>query len=158
VHSRSSAILDYIHRPELLQTTKSAFRGEQPSRNAFHNVLHPVSSAVLLLLTATTPALSKYLAWQGARHLLFSLLITFIFEFEEETIMWSWFSGAGAQKRREGPKNAILLLRQQSDMLQKRERHLDNQMNEQDAIARKNLATNKTGMLKRREIVATSYR
>ncbi|KAF7510245.1 ESCRT-III subunit protein snf7 [Endocarpon pusillum] len=57
--------------------------------------------------------------------------------------MWSWFSGASAQRRKDGPKNAILLLRQQLDMLQKREKHLENQMNEQEAIARKNLATNK---------------
>ncbi len=63
--------------------------------------------------------------------------------------MWSWFSGGGTQRRKDGPKNAILLLRQQLDMLQKREKHLENQMNEQEAIARKNLATNKAGTLKR---------
>jgi charged multivesicular body protein 4A/B len=59
--------------------------------------------------------------------------------------MWGWFGGASAQKRKDGPKNAILMLRQQLDMLQKRERHLESQMADQDAIARKNLATNKTG-------------
>ena len=59
--------------------------------------------------------------------------------------MWGWFGGAAAQKRRDAPKNAILMLRQQLDMLQKRERHLESQMAEQDAIARKNVATNKTG-------------
>ena len=72
--------------------------------------------------------------------------------------MWSWFSGAGAQRRKDGPKNAILLLRQQLDMLQKREKHLENQMNEQEAIARKNLATNKAGMLKLHGLEAISYR
>lgn len=60
--------------------------------------------------------------------------------------MWGWFGGASAQKRKDGPKNAILMLRQQLDMLQKRERHLESQMADQDAMARKNLATNKTGM------------
>ena len=60
--------------------------------------------------------------------------------------MWGWFGGSGsAQARKEAPKKAILALRQQLDMLQKREKHLENQMAEQDAIARKNVSTNKTG-------------
>lgn len=59
--------------------------------------------------------------------------------------MWGWFGGAAAQKRKDAPKNAILTLRQQLDMLQKRERHLESQMAEQDALARKNVTTNKTG-------------
>lgn len=59
--------------------------------------------------------------------------------------MWSWFGGGGAQKRKDAPKNAILALRQQLDMLQKRERHLENQMAEQDAVARKNVTANKQG-------------
>ncbi|KAI9881150.1 MAG: ESCRT-III subunit protein snf7 [Pleopsidium flavum] len=58
--------------------------------------------------------------------------------------MWGWFGGSGAQKRRDAPKDAILGLRQQLDMLQKRERHLENQMAEQDALARKNVTVNKT--------------
>ncbi|KAK2751759.1 ESCRT-III subunit protein snf7 [Onygenales sp. PD_40] len=56
--------------------------------------------------------------------------------------MWSWFGGGG-QAKKDAPKNAILALRQQLDMLQKREKHLENQMAEQDAIARKHVATNK---------------
>ena len=62
--------------------------------------------------------------------------------------MWggSWFGGSGGQKRKEAPKKAILDLRQQLDMLQKREKHLENQMAEQEAIARKNVSSNKTGM------------
>jgi charged multivesicular body protein 4 len=60
--------------------------------------------------------------------------------------MWGWFGGASSQRRNDVPKNAILALRQQLDMLQKRERHLENQMQEQDALARKNVSTNKTGM------------
>ncbi|KAJ9654330.1 ESCRT-III subunit protein snf7 [Neophaeococcomyces mojaviensis] len=58
--------------------------------------------------------------------------------------MWGWFGGSAAQRRRDAPKNAILGLREQLDMLQKRERHLESQMAEADATARKNISTNKT--------------
>jgi len=62
--------------------------------------------------------------------------------------MWgSWFGGQTAQKRKDAPKKAILDLRQQLDMLQKREKHLENQMAQQDKIARDNVSTNKTGTL-----------
>lgn len=60
--------------------------------------------------------------------------------------MWSWFGGAAAQKRKDVPKNAILSLREQLDMLQKREKYLQSQMDEQEAIARKNVTVNKNGM------------
>jgi charged multivesicular body protein 4 len=60
--------------------------------------------------------------------------------------VWGWFGGQGSQKKKDSPKNAILGLRSQLEMLQKRERHLQNQMDEQDAIARKNVSTNKNGM------------
>ena len=59
--------------------------------------------------------------------------------------MWSWFGGAAAQKRKDAPKNAILMLRGQLDMLQKREKHLESQIAEQDAAARKHVNTNKNG-------------
>lgn len=62
--------------------------------------------------------------------------------------MWgSWFGGQTAQKRKDAPKKAILDLRQQLDMLQKREKHLENQMAQQDKIARENVSSNKTGGL-----------
>ena len=61
--------------------------------------------------------------------------------------MWGWFGGQAAQKRRDAPKKAILGLREQLDMLQKRERHLESQMAEADATARKNITSNKTGKL-----------
>ena len=62
--------------------------------------------------------------------------------------MWgSWFGGQTAQKRKDAPKRAILDLRQQLDMLQKREKHLETQMAQQDKIARDNVSTNKTGKL-----------
>lgn len=61
--------------------------------------------------------------------------------------MWGWFGGSGAaQKRKDAPKNAILGLRSQLDMLQKREKHLQNQIDEQDGLARKHVSTNKNGV------------
>ncbi|OCL04669.1 vacuolar-sorting protein-like protein snf7 [Glonium stellatum] len=53
-----------------------------------------------------------------------------------------WFGGGGA-KQKEAPKKAILQLRGQLEMLSKREKHLQNQMDEQDALARKYVSTNK---------------
>lgn len=61
--------------------------------------------------------------------------------------MWGWFGGAAAQKRKDAPKSAILDLRSQLDMLTKREKHLMTQIEEQEALARKNVTTNKTGKL-----------
>ncbi|KAM0264463.1 hypothetical protein ACHAQJ_000654 [Trichoderma viride] len=59
--------------------------------------------------------------------------------------MWGWFGGgAAAQKKKDSAKNAILGLRAQLDMLQKREKHIMHQIEEQDGIARKNVNTNKT--------------
>lgn len=55
-----------------------------------------------------------------------------------------WFGGGAAQKK-EAPKKAILQLRGQLEMLNKREKHLQNQMDEQDTLARKHVNTNKTG-------------
>jgi len=55
-----------------------------------------------------------------------------------------WLFGGAAAKRKDTPKNAILALRSQLEMLQKREKHLQNQIAEQDALARKNVNTNKT--------------
>ena len=60
--------------------------------------------------------------------------------------MWGWFGGASAQSRKDTPKNAILNLRQHLEMLQKRERYLQSQMDEQDGIARKSISTNKNGV------------
>ncbi|KAH7412335.1 Snf7 family [Phaeosphaeria sp. MPI-PUGE-AT-0046c] len=52
-----------------------------------------------------------------------------------------WFGGGQAKK--EAPKKAILQLRGQLEMLNKREKHLQNQMDEQDSIARKYVSSNK---------------
>jgi charged multivesicular body protein 4 len=61
--------------------------------------------------------------------------------------IWGWFGGGGSQRTNNAPKNAILGLRAQLDMLQKREAHLTNQIAEQDGIARKNVNTNKNSKL-----------
>jgi charged multivesicular body protein 4 len=60
---------------------------------------------------------------------------------------WGWGSlfGGNAKATKDTTKNAILGLRGTLDMLSKRERHLQNQMDEQDAVARKNVSSNKGG-------------
>jgi len=58
--------------------------------------------------------------------------------------MWGWFGGAAATKK-DAPKKAILQLRGQLEMLSKREKHLQNQMDEQDNLARKYVNSNKNG-------------
>lgn len=61
--------------------------------------------------------------------------------------MWgTWFGGNGGQRRRDAPKKAILDLRQQLDMLQKRERHLENQMAKEADKAQEKISSNKTGL------------
>ena len=59
--------------------------------------------------------------------------------------VWGWFGGGAAQKKKDSPKNAILGLRAQLDMLQKREKHLSSQIDEQDSLARKHVNSNKAG-------------
>jgi charged multivesicular body protein 4 len=61
--------------------------------------------------------------------------------------MFGWFGGGNQARRNEAPKKAILQLRGQLGMLSKRESHLQNQMDEQDTLARKYVNTNKTGIL-----------
>lgn len=58
---------------------------------------------------------------------------------------WGFSSlwGGQAAKKKDSTKNAILGLRSTLEMLSKREKHLENQMAEQDAIARKNVNANK---------------
>jgi len=59
--------------------------------------------------------------------------------------LFSYFGGGGAARKPNQSKEAIVKLRQQLEMLKKREIHTEKQMLEQDAIARKNITTNKTG-------------
>ena len=58
---------------------------------------------------------------------------------------WGWGNlfGGNAKAQKDTTKNAILGLRGTLDMLSKRERHLQNQMDEQDNVARKNVSSNK---------------
>ncbi len=60
---------------------------------------------------------------------------------------WGWASvfGGSAAKSKDTPKNAILNLRCTLGMLAKQEKQLQNQMDEQDAKARKNVTANKGG-------------
>lgn len=58
---------------------------------------------------------------------------------------FSYFGGGAAAKKNHASKEAIVKLRQQLDMLRKREIHTEKQMSEQEDIARKNVTTNKTG-------------
>ena len=52
--------------------------------------------------------------------------------------------GGNAAKKKDSTKNAILGLHSTLEMLSKREKHLQNQMDEQDAIARKHVSSNKS--------------
>lgn len=56
-----------------------------------------------------------------------------------------WFGGGNSAARNEAPKKAILQLRSTLEMLNKRERHLQHQMDEEDQKARKFVNTNKAG-------------
>lgn len=69
-----------------------------------------------------------------------------------------WFGGAQTKKK-DAPKNAILQLRSTLEMLNKRERHLQNQMDEEDQKARKFVNTNKAAaraaLRKKKQLEAT---
>lgn len=71
--------------------------------------------------------------------------------------MWSYlFGGKGESK--EAPKKAIIALREQINMLTKKQNHLYTQMDDLDAQARKFIATDKTkakNALKRKKILET---
>lgn len=54
--------------------------------------------------------------------------------------MWSWFGGG---QKKSSATDAIVTLRTHLDMLSKKERHTEQLIDEQDAIARKNVTTNK---------------
>lgn len=60
--------------------------------------------------------------------------------------MWSWFGGSAAKKK-DSAKDAILKLREQLEMLQKKEKHLEGEIAEQDAISRKMVQTNKNAAM-----------
>jgi len=71
----------------------------------------------------------------------------------------NWFGGGNKDKQRDAAKKAIIDLREQLSMLQKREKHLEGQVAEQEAIARKYATTNVTiakAALKRKKLHETS--
>lgn len=68
-----------------------------------------------------------------------------------------WFGG-GQAKKKNAPKEAILKLRTTLEILNKREKHLQNQIDEQDAIARKTVNTNKAGKAQLRRTIARSWK
>ncbi|ODQ65818.1 Snf7-domain-containing protein [Nadsonia fulvescens var. elongata DSM 6958] len=69
--------------------------------------------------------------------------------------MWGYLFG-GSQSKKDSAKKAIVDLRTHIDMLSKKESYVQNQIEEQDAIARKNVTTNKTvakAALKRKKVL-----
>lgn len=58
-----------------------------------------------------------------------------------------WFGGSASAKKKDAPKEAILGLRSTLEMLTKREKHIENSIDEQDGLARKYVNTNKAGKL-----------
>lgn len=73
--------------------------------------------------------------------------------------MFSWFGGQPSQAKKDAPKKAILELRTQLDMLNKREKYLEAQIEEQQSIAKANVSKNKamaTTALKRKKAHETS--
>ncbi|ABN67403.2 Vacuolar sorting protein SNF7 (Vacuolar protein sorting-associated protein VPS32) [Scheffersomyces stipitis CBS 6054] len=57
--------------------------------------------------------------------------------------MWNYFFGGNSSTKKELPKKAIVELREHINTLNKKRSHLEQQMADQEAIARKNLSTNK---------------
>lgn len=57
--------------------------------------------------------------------------------------MWSYVFGGNKQQKKELPKKAIIELREHIQMLNKKRAHLELQISDQDALARKHITTNK---------------
>jgi hypothetical protein len=70
--------------------------------------------------------------------------------------IWGWFGVANKEKN--SPRNAILALREQLELLQKRKAHLQRQMDEQHALARQNVSSNKAGESLMRSIATQATR
>ena len=63
--------------------------------------------------------------------------------------MWSTLFGGGAaanKKKQDEAKNAIVKLREQVNMLEKKEAHLQKQIDDLTATAKRNVTTNKKGV------------
>jgi uncharacterized protein YlxW (UPF0749 family) len=64
--------------------------------------------------------------------------------------MWSTLFGGGQaanKKKQEQAKNSIVKLREQVNMLEKKEAHLQKQIDDLTATAKRNVTTNKKGIL-----------
>lgn len=57
--------------------------------------------------------------------------------------MWNYWFGGNKQQKKELPKKAIVELREHIQMLNKKRSHLELQISDQEALARKYLSTNK---------------
>lgn len=57
--------------------------------------------------------------------------------------MWNYLFGGNKQQKKELPKKAIVELREHILMLNKKRSHLEQQISDQDQLARKHIATNK---------------
>lgn len=57
--------------------------------------------------------------------------------------MWNYLFGAPKQQKKELPKKAIVELREHIQMLHKKRSHLEQQINDQEALARKYITSNK---------------
>jgi charged multivesicular body protein 4 len=63
--------------------------------------------------------------------------------------MWSTLFGGGAaanKKKQDEAKNAIVKLREQVNMLEKKEAHLQKQIDDLTATAKRNVTSNKKGV------------
>ncbi|CCE83366.1 Piso0_003941 [Millerozyma farinosa CBS 7064] len=58
--------------------------------------------------------------------------------------MWGYFFGGNKQQKKELPRKAIVELREHIQMLNKKRSYLEQQISEQDALARKYISTNRT--------------
>ncbi|EDK40636.2 hypothetical protein PGUG_04734 [Meyerozyma guilliermondii ATCC 6260] len=57
--------------------------------------------------------------------------------------MWNYLFGGNNKQKKELPKKAIVELREHIQMLHKKRSHLESQIADQDALARKHISTNK---------------
>jgi len=58
--------------------------------------------------------------------------------------MFGWVFGSGnTAKRKDAPKKAIIDLRAQLDLLEKKEKHIEGQISEQEGVAKGNVSSNK---------------
>ena len=66
--------------------------------------------------------------------------------------MWGTLFGGGQaanKKKQDAAKNSIVKLREQVNMLEKKETHLQKQIDDLTATAKRNVTTNKKGMIPR---------